>query len=200
MATLKALENVGVLHYDVPDEICRFGDWLRRSLRCGHALPASKSVWLINWADLPRLQGILDLARAKYGEKYPEDSALFARLKFAFLKFDNASSEQAYQMAVTGLTALLKDIQKSVYHQIKRAAERNEPGITREYQRLFVQKVREARVLAVAFRLMDDVVGPLEETWKLVEENVGAEVAARLVKKIEAQEKRVVQTTIPVAA
>lgn len=190
---MKALENVGVLHYDVPDEICRFGDWLRRSLRAGHALPASKSVWLINWADLPRLRDILDRARAKYEEKYPEDSSQFGRLKFAFLRFSNESSEQAYEMAVTGLNALLRDIQKSILHQIKRAAEKEEPSISREYQRIFVQKVREARILAVAFRLMDDVVGPLEETWKMVEENVGAEMAARLVKKLEAREKSPVQ-------
>jgi len=181
---MKALENVGVLHYDIPDKIVRFGTWLRNALRAGHALPASKSVWLINWADLPRLQGILDLAKARYEEKYPEESGFFSNLKFAFLKFDNATSEQAYQMAVTGLTSFLKDLQKSVLLQARKAAETGE-AIPKWYQREFIKRAREAKILAVAFRLMEDVITPLEETWKMVEDQVGTEMAAKITAKLE---------------
>jgi hypothetical protein len=184
-----ALENMGVVHYDVPDEISRFGSWLRSSLRVGHALPASKSVWLFNWADLPRLQGILDMARAKYMQKYPEDTTMFSRLKFAFLKFDNATAEQAYQMALTGLTSFLEDIRKSVLLQVRKAAKTGE-AISKGYQREFVKRVREAKILAVAFKLMDDVVGPLDETWKMVEDQVGTEIAAKIVAKLEKEAKK----------
>jgi hypothetical protein len=181
---MKALENVGVLHYDIPDKIGRFATWLRNALHAGHALPASKSVWLINWSDLPRLRSVLDKARAKYEEKYPEESALFANLKFAFLKFDNSSAEEAYQMAVTGLTGFVKDLQRSILHQVRKS---NETGnaIPRWYQREFVKKIKEAKVLAVAFRLMDDVITPIEETWKMVEEAVGVEMMAKIANKLE---------------
>ncbi len=185
----KALENVGVLHYDIPDKIERFASWLRNALHAGHALPASKSVWLINWADLPRLQGILDRARAKYEEKYPEESALFVNLKFAFLKFDNSSAEEAYQMAVTGLTSFIKDIQRSILHQVRKA-DKTGDEIPQWYKREFVKKMREAKVLAVAFRLMDDVVTPLEDTWKMVEEAVGFEMISKITSKLEKEAAR----------
>lgn len=189
MTMVKALENVAMLHYDIPSVIGRFGNWLRKELRRGKALPASKSVYLVNGSDIPRLQGVIEKAQRAYNEKYPEEAAMVSGFRAAFLHIDATSSEEVYNMAVEGMTRLIKEVQASLLKQLRKAEETGDGVLERRLQRHFVYRMRECKMLAAAFRLMDDVAGPMEETWKLVEEQVGADLAASLVKKLEAKEQ-----------
>jgi hypothetical protein len=186
---MPGLENCGVLHYDIPVSISRFGIWLRKELRKGKALPASKSVYLVNWSDVPRLQGVVDGAKVAYTEKYPEEAATLNRLSVAFLKFDNATGEEARRMAVEGMNRLIAETTDSLKKQIKKA---DGEGLPRAIQRKFIKRIKECKMLAIAFRLMEDVEGPMAELWTLVEEEIGAEVAAQIAKKAEARLVKVV--------
>lgn len=183
---MAGLENCGVLHYDIPVSIARFGIWLRKELRRGKALPASKSVYLVNWTDVPRLQGVVDRAKAAYSDKYPEEAATLNRLAVAFLKFDNATADEARRMAVEGMNRLIAETTEALKKQIKKAKKEGE-GLSRANQRKFVKRFKECKMLAIAFRLMEDVEGPMAELWTLVEDEVGAEVAAKFAAKAEAR-------------
>lgn len=183
------LKEVGIIHFDVPDEIRLFAGRLRHRLRKGRALPASKSVYLFNWGDLLGLQQIVEDARESFREKYPDDAQKLGTLIVDFVKADDVTSEQAHEMAVRGLSNLIGQIHGSLKKQLDKAREEGESELPRRIQITFIHKMEEIEALGMAFRLMDDVGVALEAARKLVSAQIGKDVAEKFLAK-ERKEKK----------
>lgn len=173
------LENSGILHYDVPDEIRAFAGRLRARLRKGRALPASKSVYIVNWADVPSLERMVEKAKDSFKEDYPENAAMVATFVADFIKVDDVTAEKAHEMAVRGLARLIGEIGGSLKKQLMKAAKEGETELPRRVQVMLVNKIKEVECLAVAFRLMEDVEVALDGVRQVVCAKIAAEVVAK---------------------
>jgi len=170
------LEEIGILHYDVPTGLQNFYFRLQKVLRSGSALQASKSVYLVNWADMPRVQGLVDSATKDFLEKYPEGADKLTGLRISFLKFDDVTSEEAHEMAVEGLSRLISEVGTALKTRMEKMQQRNEDELPRRIKRLFAKRLLECEELAIAFRLMEDIEVGLEVLKKAVVAEVGTEV------------------------
>jgi hypothetical protein len=179
------LENVGFVHFDIPDRIKRFANWLRKKLRKGRALPASMSCYLVNWSDTPMIRQIIDEAKAAYIKEYPDDEGTVNGLVMNVLKVDDASAEEAAQMAVEGLARLIGQVQSSLVKALKKIEKDGEIDLPRRIQVGFVRKMQEAMNLAIAFRLMEDVQVALDAMQTAITAQIGAKVAAKYLPKTE---------------
>lgn len=179
------LENVGFVHFDIPDKIKRFANRLRKSFRRGRALPASMSCYIVNWPDSPAINAIYEAAKKEYVEKYPEDEHTINGLIINVLKMDDATAEEAGRMAVEGLTRMCGQIQGSLTKQLKKMKKEGEDELPRRLQVGFCKKMQEALNLAVAFGLMEDVEVALEAMQTAVVAQIGAKVAAKYMKPSE---------------
>jgi len=173
---MSKLEEIGILHYDVPTGLQNFYFRLQKVLRGGRALQASKSVYLVNWADMPKIQGLVDGATKDFLEKYPEGAAKLTGLRISFLKFDDVTAEEAHAMAVEGLSRLISEVGTALKARLAKMKERNEDELPRRIKRLFAKRLLECEELAVAFRLMEDIEVGLEVLKKAVVAEVGTEV------------------------
>ncbi len=176
------LEEAGILHYDVPDEIRPFAGRLRARLRRGRALPASKSVYIINWADKPALEKMIEKAKESFAEDYPDDAHKVSSFVGDFIKADDVSAEQAHEMAVRGLARLCSEIHSSLAAKLKKMKKAKVGEMPRRVQVSFIHKLKEVECLAVAFRLMEDVEVALEAATKAVMAHLAAEVVAKHLK------------------
>lgn len=176
------LENVGILHFDVPDEIKSFAGRLRHRLRKGRALPASKSVYIVNWGDVPGIEGMILDAKEGFREKYPEDAHKVDAFIADFLKVDDVTAEKAHEMAVRGLSHLISEIGRSLKLQLKKIEKLGEAELPRRIQITLINKLKEIECLVVAFRLMEDVDVALEAQRKAIMAQLAAEVMAKHLK------------------
>ena len=172
------LENIGFVHYDIPDRIKTFANQLRRKLRQGRALPASMSCYLVNWPDTPAIEKIIKEAKAAYLEEYPDDEGTINGLVINVLKMDDLTAEEAGRMAVEGLSRMIGQISGSLVKAIKKM-KKDEAELPRRIQVNFVKKMQEAMSLAVAFRLMDDVEVAMDSMKEAVTAQIGAKVAKK---------------------
>jgi len=176
--TMSGLSEIGILHYDIPGGLNCFWYRLQRVLRSGRALQASKSVYLVNWADVPKVQELIDGAKKAFAEKYPERVGGLWGLRMSFLKFDDATAEEARAMAVDGLSRLISEIGAALKARIEKMREYGEEDLPQRVKRSFAQRVQECEGLAVAFRLMEEVEVALDAVKKVVVAEVGADVYA----------------------
>lgn len=179
------LENAGMIVYDIPDELVGFGAHLRKQLRRAGALPVNLSVYLVNWADVPRLNDIIREAKAQYAVQIDEAvQNLGGRrpLRVNILRFDNRTAAEALDMAREGLTFLVADIHRALNARITKMAENGEAELPRRAQVDFVRRLQDAESMAVAFRLMEDVEVALDALRGAVAARLGAEVAAKYLK------------------
>jgi len=176
------LTNMGVIIYDIPDTLKTFGNYLRRKLRAGRALPVNKSVYLINWSDKPHIDRLVEKTKERFAEKLAEFGL---RLDARILKYDDASAEEAYRMAADGLNFLIAGISTSLKSRLDKMAVRGEAELPNAVQVRFIKKLQEAECLAVAFCLMDDVEIALEGARKAVSAQIAADVAAKYLKPSE---------------
>lgn len=182
------LENAGILHYDVPDEIRGLATRLRARLRRGRALLASKSVYIIHWSDEPGISQIIDDAKSAYAKKHPEKEGFVNHLQINAIKADDATAERLHQMAVSGLSALIGDLHLSLKKKLKKMSDEGETEMDEDIQKRMVKKIEEIEILAVSFRLMDDVGVALDAVRTAVVTQLSAEVAAKLAKKAKVAE------------
>jgi superfamily II DNA helicase RecQ len=175
---MSGLNEIGILHYDIPGRLNCFWYRLQRVLRSGRALQASKSVYLVNWADVPKVQELIDKAKEAFAEKYPDRVGGLWGLRMSFLKFDDATAEEARVMAVDGLSRLISEIGAALKARIEKMKEYDEEDLPQRVKRSFAQRVLECEGLAVAFRLMEDVQVALDMVKQIVVTEVGAELYA----------------------
>lgn len=176
------LENIGFIHFDIPEVIKRFGNRLRKRLRVGRALPASMSCYMVNWPDTPAFEKLIDDAKKLYAEKYPEDLPRVNRLIINVLKMDDATAEEAGQMALDGLNRLIAQIGDSLTAKLKKMKKAGEDEMPRRVQVTFIKKLQEIECLAMAFRMGDDVELALEAARKIVTAQIGVDVAEKYLK------------------
>lgn len=183
------LENAGMIVYDIPDELVGFGAHLRKRLRRAGALPVNLSVYLVNWADVPRLNEIVRAAKARYAVQIDEAvQNLHNRrpLRVNILRFDNRTAAEALDMAREGLAFLVGDIHRALDRRIAKMADQAEAELPRRVQVDFVRRLQDAESMAVAFRLMEDIEVALDALRGAVAARLGAEVAAKYLKSASA--------------
>ncbi len=188
------LPDAGMIVYDVPTEVQQFGAYLRRQLRAGGALPVNLSVYLVNWADVPRFERIIAEAKEKYAEELSAivetgglqavknlraKGGLYGRLRVHILKFDDSSAERVTDMAVEGLSYLVADIHASIERRLEKMRERGAEELPRRVQLELCRKIEEVEAHAVAFRLMESVEEALEAARNAVVAQIGADVATK---------------------
>ena len=175
---MSGLNDIGILHYDVPTGLQNFYFRLQKVMRSGRALQASKSVYLVNWADMPKVKELVDAATKDFLDKYPDGAAKLQGLRISFLKFDDATAEEAHAMAVEGLSRLISEVAASLKMRVAKMADRNEDELPRRIKRGFAKRLLECEELAVVFRLTEDIEVALDEVKQIVLAEVGAEVYA----------------------
>lgn len=175
---MSGLNEIGILHYDIPGTLNCFWYRLQKILRSGRALQASKSVYLVNWADVPKVQELIDGAKKAFSEKYPERVSGLWGLRMSFLKFDDATAEEARAMAVDGLSRLISEIGTALKARLAKMQEREEDDLPQRVKRAFAQRVLECEGLAVAFRLMEDIQVALDAVKSIVVAEIGADLYA----------------------
>lgn len=184
------LEDAGMIVYDVPTEVQQYGAYLRRQLRASGALPVNLSVYLINWADVPRFERIIEESKEKYAEVLAEvqgvggvqntgTNNLYGRLRCHILKFDNSSAERVREMAMEGMAYLIGDIHASIDRRLKKMREKGAEELPRRVQLELCRKIEEVEAHAVAFRLMESVEEALEAARAAVVAQIGADVATK---------------------
>jgi hypothetical protein len=188
-------EDAGMIVYDIPDTLKPFGNFLRSELRKGGALPVNLSVYLVNWADVPRLNRIIERAKVKYrveidnaerlvqktdgGFHLTKNGRLQRPLRVNILKFDNKTGEEAMRMAREGIAFLVADLHRALDERMKKMLAQSEGELPRRVQIKFIRRLQEAEGLAVAFRLMDDVDVALDALRMAVVAQISAEVATK---------------------
>lgn len=175
---MSGLSDIGILHYDVPTGLQNFYFRLQKVMRSGRALQASKSVYLVNWADMPKVKELVDAATKDFLDKYPDGAAKLQGLRISFLKFDDATAEEAHAMAVEGLSRLIAEVTVSLKTRVAKMANRNEDELPRRIKRGFAKRLLECEELAVVFRLTEDIEVALDEVKQIVLAEVGVEVYA----------------------
>lgn len=189
------LSDAGMIVYDVPTQVQQFGAYLRRALRAGGALPVNLSVYLVNWADVPRFEKIIDEAKEKYAEElsavaetgglqHTGDRTLYGRLRCHILKFDDSSAERVTDMAIEGLSYLIADIHDSIDRRLKKMRDRGGDELPRRVQLELCRKIEEVEAHAVAFRLMESVEEALAAARAAVVAQIGADVATKYMSKL----------------
>ncbi len=184
------LSDAGMIVYDVPTEVQQFGAYLRRQLRAGGALPVNLSVYMVNWADVPRFERIIAKAKEKYAEElsavptvgglqHVGDKTLYGRLRCHILKFDDSSAERVTDMAIEGLSYLIADIHASIDRRLTKMRDRGEAELPRRIQLELCRKIEEVEAHAVAFRLMESVEEALDAARSAVVAQIGADVATK---------------------
>jgi len=185
------LNNCGIIIYDVPDSLKNFANYLRQKLRANGALPVNLSVYMVNWPDVPRLEGIINSARKRYNQDIFEalqntDSRMTRPLRVNILKFDNETSDRARQMAYEGLSFFIGEIHMSLNERLKKMLKNSEDELPRRVQVTFARKLEEVYQMAMSFRLMDDVEVAYEAMREAIVAQIGAKVASKYL-KIETQ-------------
>jgi hypothetical protein len=184
------LNDAGMIVYDVPTQVQQFGAYLRRQLRAGGALPVNLSVYMVNWADVPRFERIIAEAKEKYAEElsavdttgglqHVGDKTLYGRLRCHILKFDDSNADRVRDMAVEGLSYLIADIHASIDRRLEKMRNRAEAELPRRIQIELIRKIEEVEAHAVAFRLMESVEEALEAARSAVVAQIGADVATK---------------------
>ena len=185
------LNNCGIIIYDVPDVLKNFANYLRGKLRSNGALPVNLSVYMVNWADVPRLETIINDARKTYNQDIFDalqniDHRMTRPLRVNILKFDNETSDRARQMAYEGLSFFIGEIHSGLKARIKKMIKNSEKELPRRVQVTFARKLEEVYQMAMAFRLMDDVEVAYEAMREAIVAQIGAKVASKYL-KIETQ-------------
>ncbi len=187
--------DAGMIVYDIPDTLKPFGNYLREQLRKGGALPVNLSVYLVNWADVPRLNRIIQRAKERYrleienadsmvqktegGFVITQNGRLQRPLRINILKFDDKTGEEAMQMAREGLAFFVADLHRALDERIGKMQKNAEQELPRRVQIKFLRRLQECEGLAVAFRLMEDVEVALDTLRKLVVAQISADVATK---------------------
>lgn len=181
-----ALENAGMIVYDIPDGLRTFGNYLRKVLRRAGALPVNLSVYFVNWADVPRINEIIGAAKKKYAIEIADAvqnvRGLTRPLRVNILKFDNATAPEALQMAREGLSWHIAALHASLRKRLAKMQEEGEAELPKRVQVILIKGVLEAEAMAMSFRLMEDVGVALDTLREAVVAQINAEVATKYLK------------------
>lgn len=177
-----ALENAGMIVYDIPDGLRTFGNYLRKVLRRAGALPVNLSVYFVNWADVPRINEIIGAAKKKYAIEIADavqNLGGHRPLRVNILKFDNATAPEALQMAREGLSWHIAALHASLRKRLAKMQEEGEAELPKRVQVILIKGVLEAEAMAMSFRLMEDVGVALDTLREAVVAQINAEVATK---------------------